>query len=318
MYENFTGISCHELFHAWNVLKIRPEELMPYDFSKENYFRTGYVMEGVTTYYGDLLLARAGVYTIDQYFKELSALFQKHFESFGNYTFSLADSSFDLWVDGYVPGIPNRKVSIYVKGAVVALILDLEIRRLTKNKNSMDDLMRLLWEDFGKKGTGYSENEYREAAEKIAGQSLEDYFSECIYGTTSLEETLNNALQFIGCELEASPSSSVTENYFGFRFCVKDERSIVEMIEPNSPADKVLSKDDEIISVNGINISNNLEHFLKEKHTATLTIRRWGKVVERVIARDGRSYMKKYKIRKRGDVTEGEKINFKSWIGKDF
>ena len=128
LYEAFVGVSCHELFHTWNALKIRPKELLPYNFTRENYFRTGYVIEGVTTYYGDLLLARSSVFSQEQYFKEVNNLFKKYFDNFGRFNLSLADSSFDLWVDGYVAGIPNRKVSIYGKGAIAAMILDLEIR----------------------------------------------------------------------------------------------------------------------------------------------------------------------------------------------
>lgn len=111
-YSNLVGISSHELFHAWNVCKIRPKELMPYNFQRETYFDTGYVAEGYTTYYGDLILARAGVYTVEEYFAELNILFKRHFENFGRQNKSLAESSIDLWLDGYVAGIPNRKVSI--------------------------------------------------------------------------------------------------------------------------------------------------------------------------------------------------------------
>lgn len=318
MYEHFVGVSCHELFHAWNALKIRPNEMLPYDFSKENYFRTGYVIEGITTYYGDFLLARSGVYSTEQYFKELSTLFQRHFESFGNHNLSVAESSFDLWVDGYVPGIPNRKVSIYVKGAVAALILDLQIRKVTDNKKSMDDLMQLLWKEFGKKEIGYTEEDYQKAAEKIAGISLENYFNECIYGTTSLEERLDKALATIGCKLETSASSSVAESQFGFRFCMKENKSVIDLIEPGSPADKVLSKDDEIISVNGINITNNLEHFLKDKKKVTIVIRRWGKVVERTLEIDSKTYLKKYKIIKDEKAGEKERKTFEKWIKHPF
>jgi predicted metalloprotease with PDZ domain len=119
------GVSSHELFHAWNIIRIRPKEMLPYDFTKENYFRTCFVAEGCTTYYGDLFLKRAGVFSDETYIKELQVYMKRHFENCAHATQSLADSSFDLWLDGYEKGIPNRKVSVYHKGALVALVLDL-------------------------------------------------------------------------------------------------------------------------------------------------------------------------------------------------
>lgn len=145
VYKQLLGVSCHELFHTWNIKQIQPAEMLPYDYTRENYFRTGYVAEGVTTYYGDYLLARSGIFSADQYFIELNEVCRKHFDDFGQYHLSLADASFDLWLDGYKPGIPDRKVSIYHKGCLAALILDLEIRRATANQKSLDDVLRRLW-----------------------------------------------------------------------------------------------------------------------------------------------------------------------------
>ena len=109
LYENLLGVSSHELFHVWNVKTIRPIEMFPYDYSKENYSKLGYVCEGLTTYYGDYLLFRSGVFSEEQYFKTLNERLQKHFDNFGRNNLSVADSSFDTWLDGYSPGIPNRK-----------------------------------------------------------------------------------------------------------------------------------------------------------------------------------------------------------------
>ena len=115
LYKDFVGVSLHELFHTWNIKKIRPQEMMPYDYTQENYFRTGYVAEGLTTYYGDYLLARAGVYTADEYFEELNGVLSKHFNDYGHQHYSVADSSFDLWLDGYKPGVPDRKFPFTTK-----------------------------------------------------------------------------------------------------------------------------------------------------------------------------------------------------------
>ncbi|MBK6987685.1 MAG: M61 family metallopeptidase [Bacteroidetes bacterium] len=109
LYTDFIGVASHELFHAWNIKTIRPIEMMPYDYTKENYSQLGYVYEGVTTYYGDQILARADVYSIDQFFVELNIRLQKHFDNPGRFNMSVADSSFDTWLDGYVPECLEEK-----------------------------------------------------------------------------------------------------------------------------------------------------------------------------------------------------------------
>jgi len=102
-YDEILGVSCHELFHTWNVKTIRPVEMEPYDYTKENYARTGYVYEGFTTYYGDKLLLSSGVFNLQQYFGTLQERLVKHVHNIGRYNLSVAHSSWETWLDGYVP-----------------------------------------------------------------------------------------------------------------------------------------------------------------------------------------------------------------------
>ena len=127
VYPDLLGVSSHELYHTWNVKAIRPIELFPYDFTKENYSELGYLCEGVTTYMGDLFLFKSNVFSEEEYFNELNQQLQKHFDNPGRFNYSVAASSFDTWLDGYVPGVPNRKVSIYTEGCLIALVCDLMI-----------------------------------------------------------------------------------------------------------------------------------------------------------------------------------------------
>ncbi|GAB3694020.1 hypothetical protein GCM10027592_14510 [Spirosoma flavus] len=201
LYNDLLGVSSHELFHAWNIIRIRPTELLPYDFTKENYFPTCFVAEGVTTYYGDLMLRRSEVFTDEAYLKELQVLFKRHFENNGRAFQSLVESSWDLWLDGYDKGVPDRKVSVYHKGAIAALILDLHIRRLTNHARSLDDVMLQMWQRFGKPFVGYTLDDYRAITEDVAGESLDWYYDLCIFGNQPLETKLNEYLAWVGLQI---------------------------------------------------------------------------------------------------------------------
>jgi len=318
MYTQFLGISSHELFHAWNIIKIRPAEMMPYDLTKENYFTTGFVAEGVTTYYGDLMLVRSGVIDISQYFTEINSLFKKHFENWGRFNLSLTESSFDMWVDGYVQGTPNRKVSIYGKGAVVALILDLEIRIATNHKKSLDDVMKMMYQEFGKKNRGYTIHDYQFIVEKVADTSFKEYFEDCIEGITHIEKKISQDLHAFGCDLEVLPSPMATERVFGFSTNQKDGKTIIENIEPGSIADQTLTREDEIIAVDSFKVSGNIQELLSNRKKATLTFFRKNKLMTTEIEAEKKTYFKQYRITKRKDASEVEKNNFKKWVKVSF
>jgi predicted metalloprotease with PDZ domain len=205
LYIDLLGLASHELFHTWNICKLRPKELLPYDFTKENYFETCFIAEGITTYYGDLMLYRSGVFDKNQYFKELEAYYKRHFDNADAASQSLTESSWDLWLDGYSQSIPDRKVSVYHKGAIAAQILDLHIQKKFDKTRSLDNVMQLMWQRFGKSknGTpllGYTMQDYKAICEEITEENLDWYFEKCILGRDSLFDLLNNYLQFIDLE----------------------------------------------------------------------------------------------------------------------
>ena len=316
-YEDLLGVSSHELFHAWNVKAIRPVEMFPYDYSRENYSRLGYVAEGVTTYYGDLMLLRSGVFTEEQYLKTFNELLEKHFSNFGRMNLSVADSSFDTWLDGYKQGVPGRKSSIYTEGALCAFVLDMLIRRKTGNKKSLDDLMRLLYEEFGKKQKGYSENDYKTAAEKIAGVPLDDFFENYLNGTSSYVPELTSSLDYLGYELQSLKKPLYTENALGLKTQAAGEKTIVSALFPNSPADRAgLSLQDEILAVNGMRVENNLNdwcvHFSKEKKF-TLTVSTGKRLREIVLTPDNNLYYLNYAVVRQGKLTPSQKNNWDAW-----
>lgn len=200
-YNDLLGLASHELFHAWNIAKIRPKELLPYDYGKENYFETCFVAEGFTTYYGDKILFESCVISHEEYLHELETTFRRHFEEADYASQSLLESSFDLWVDGYEKGTPNKKVSVYSKGAIVALILDLKIKLKFKGKKSLDNVMKILWTRFGDMKRGYSYNDIQKISEKVYGEPLKEYFEIAIEGNGSIFDYTNWHLQHLGLQL---------------------------------------------------------------------------------------------------------------------
>lgn len=214
LYIDLLGLASHELFHTWNICKLRPVELLPYNYTKENYFPTCFVAEGVTTYYGDLMLYRSGVFDQIQYLKELEAYYKRHFDHADRASQSLVESSWDLWLDGYSQSIPDRKVSVYHKGAIAAQILDLHIQKISLKTRSIDDVMKLMWQRFGKSenGTplkGYTMQDYQDICEEVAEESLDWYFEKCILGTESLFDLLNDYLKDIDLHITRNEENLV-------------------------------------------------------------------------------------------------------------
>lgn len=317
LYDDLTGVASHELFHVWNIKAIRPLDMLPYDYAAENYSRLGFVYEGVTTYYGDLFLVRSGVYSLEQYFKELDLRLQKHFSSYARFNMPVADASFDTWLDGYVPGIPHRKTSIYDEGSLVALMTDLLIRRNTKNKASLDDVMRTLYHDFGQRNIGYSENDYMRIVEQVAEMPMTDFFVDYVYGTENYEPLLRELLDIVGAELVRTPSSTSNEQRFGFKAIAEKSSTRVSAVLPGSVADKAgIGKDDEVIAVNELKVEENLhELFSQDQQEFKVTLLTPMKRIKEVVLRDTvESYYHDYSIRLQPSLTQEQEANLHAWL----
>ena len=320
LYKELLGVSCHELFHTWNIKSIRPAEMQPYDYSRENYFRTCFIAEGITTYYGEYLLARSHVRTPAQYFEELNAVLRKHYDDAGGENGSLAEASMDLWLDGYKSGVPDRKVSVYHKGALATLILDLTLRQLAGHTRNLDDVMRRLYEEFGKTSIGYTEADYVRIVNEIAGRDMHAYFDKFIYGTAPLQEPLDRVLHTVGCQLLAAENTSASEGIFGFRTVVKNERTEVTGIWPNSPAAVALTVDDEIIAVNGRRVDMNLQSLLSSGAAQyDVSVFRQNRLLTVMLAAmPGSSFGQHYVIEKMKTVDAAQQRGFQQWLDWEF
>ncbi len=309
-YLEMLGIASHELYHTWNIKSIRPAEMMPYDFQRENYSRMGYVAEGVTTYFGDLYLLRAGLITLETYLSMLAEQIDRHVSNAGRFNLSVADSSFDTWVDGYVQGIPHRKVSIYNEGCLTALMTDLAIRKASNDERSLDDVMRLMYIRFGQKAKGYTANDYRNIVNEVAGIPLDYLFEQFIYGREDYLKALAPALQHLGLQLLvqmgtrfSSMSGALGESTGqGYR---------IDIVVVDSPADRAgLSVGDLLIAANGIALDQHwIEHFTPTNTPLHLHVLRNRKLLEINVDLNG-SVVRRHQI-----VVENiENQSLKSWI----
>lgn len=275
VYEDLLGVSSHELFHTWNVKYIRPAEMLPYDFTKENYARTGYVYEGFTTYYGDLLLLTSGVFTTGQYFETLEERIQKHFHNYGRFNLSVAHSSWETWLDGYVPGAPYRKTSIYDEGNLVAFMLDVLIMKHSANAKGLRDVCRILYNDFAKKGKGYREQDIKNLCIQAAGTDLNEFFNRFVYGTDDFEPVLRECFDYLGIELQVNNAAALSESVFGFKTVDFGLNRKVSLVAPHSPAWKAgLGIGDDILAVNGYTLKNDFNDWMNyfEADEINLTI----------------------------------------------
>ncbi len=186
-YRRFLGLCSHEYFHTWNVKRIRPAAFTGCSLEREAYTRDLWVFEGITSYYDDLGLLRAGLVSAADYLDLLARTATRVQRGRGRLRQSLAESSFDAWTRFYLQGpeAPDTIVSYYAKGALVALGLDLLLRQDGKGR-SLDGLMRLLWERHGRTGAALPEGGFEALAAEYAGRSLAAYFDRAVRGTGDL------------------------------------------------------------------------------------------------------------------------------------
>jgi predicted metalloprotease with PDZ domain len=299
LYKELLGVSSHELYHTWNVKSIRPIEMFPYDFTKENYSRLGYICEGVTTYMGDLFLLKSNVFSLDQYLLEFNAQLQKHFDNHARFNYSVGESSFDTWLDGYVPGAPGRKVSIYTEGCLLAFVMDVMILRETKNKFSLDDVMSRLYFDYALKGKGVSEDDYLAELKNISGLDFGPFFKEFVHGTNPYEAIITESLDYLGLELFHRPSKSYSAGRLGFKTIPTNGNFVVSALYPSGPADLGgLMQGDEIMAVNGYLCAGELDKWLNyfDNDAKRLTILRAGRVIEMTLPEVNRNFYSEYSV----------------------
>ncbi len=249
-YLGFLSLVAHEYFHLWNVKRLRPIELGPFDYDNENYTSLLWVMEGFTTYYDELLLRRAGFYSKDQYLKTLFGTINSVENQPGNKIQPVAHASFDAWIKLYHTNENsyNTTISYYSKGQLIGAVIDAMIIASSDGKKSLDDFMALLYDKyFIKAKRGFKEEEFKKDLETFIGKNLDAFFEECIWGTKELDYV--GAFAAIGVQVIKQES---LEPFFGTSLSESNGKLSVKRVQSGSAAEKAgISANDEIIAING-------------------------------------------------------------------
>lgn len=258
-YKRFLSLVAHEYFHLWNVKRIRPFELGPFDYSNENYTTLLWVMEGFTSYYDELLLYRAGFYSEEEITGKLSSSINNIENQPGNKVQPVAHASFDAWIKAYRPNENsyNTTISYYTKGSVVANILDIIIIKNTQGKKSLDDVMKTLYSKFYKeKNRGFTAKEMKQTLEEISGQNLDEFYTKYINGTETFDYV--NTFSHIGYQIEPLVIQDMS---LGVSLSGNNIRTVYR----NSAAyDGGLNVNDEILAINNYRFDNNFDEITED------------------------------------------------------
>lgn len=217
-------------------------------------------------------------------------------------------------------GVPHRKVSIYNEGALHAMICDIKIREGSKNKYSLDDVMRALYEDYAQKGLGYHSETYLNLIEKFAGRSFARYFADYIYGTKPIDKEITKALKYAGLETDVQPARLYRERALGLRADWGNAKYVVNEIHPGSPAEKAgLMYGDELLYFNNFRLEQNLDDWLQYfGGSGEIGVKRGAKLLFIPVEADGNTWFRQYTVRKTYRAPKAQRNNYQLWTGQKF
>ncbi len=259
-YKGYLGLVAHEYFHCWNVKRLRPAPLGPFDYDNENYTQLLWIAEGFTAYYDDLLTYRAGFLTEEEYTKAFAGSVSYVLHVPGNNVQSLAESSFDAWIKYYRPNenSQNATISYYTKGSVVAWMLDLEIIKNTKGKKCLDDLMRLMYNKYFKElDRAFTFEDFLQEVNTLVGKDMSPFFEKYVFAasaTPDIEELKQGGINLI-VTLDSSLSFGSGIKTSGTQGYTK-----VTSVNRNSAAWQAgINSDDFITQINKVTVKNNFD-----------------------------------------------------------
>ncbi|VAX06798.1 Putative protease [hydrothermal vent metagenome] len=281
-YRQFLGLCSHEYFHLWNVKRIRPQVFKDADLSHEVHSNLLWAFEGITSYYDDLALVRSGVISSNSYLELLAQTITRVQRNSGRLKQSVTESSFDAWTKFYQQdeNAPNAIVSYYTKGALIAMTLDITIRRHTEGVKSLDDLMQGLWSKYGQYDIGVPEDGIEQLAADTTGLDLVEFFDHALRGTEDL--FLKELFHSIGVGYRLRPARSAKDQGGIKKYTTKNDEPAhsvlgatvsnkggaakLKTVLDNGAAQKAgLSTGDVIVAIDGIRATaQNLEQLIAQ------------------------------------------------------
>ncbi|WP_439883177.1 M61 family metallopeptidase [Pontibacter sp. MBLB2868] len=280
-YNGFLSLVAHEYFHLWNVKRLRPLPLGPFDYNTENYTDLLWVSEGITSFYDDLIVRRAGFTTPDRYLDVVAGSINSVENTPGNKVQAVAESSFDAWIKYYRrnENSNNAEVSYYTKGGVLGQLLNMEIMEATKGEKSLDDVMRYMYNRYYKElKRGFTEKEFKAGIEKVSGRNMDAFFQNYVNGTETPD--YNNYFDAAGLKLINTNQGS-TKSKWGASTAMADGKLTVRSLDRGSSAyEGGINVNDEIIAVDGYRVGDDISRFVNDRTP--------GEKVEVLVARDGK------------------------------
>jgi predicted metalloprotease with PDZ domain len=248
-YQNWLGLVSHEFFHAWNVKRLRPVELGPFDYDREVYTPSLWIAEGVTDYYGDVMIRRAGLSDDSELVASVGQLIRTLQTTPGRLVQPVEDASFDAWIRHYRPdeNSPNVAISYYTKGAVLGFLLDAKIRKATGGAKSLDDVMRLALQRYGG-AKGYTPREFQATVHEIAGTDFGAWWHDVL--DTSKELDYSEALDWYGLRFRPAGDDRLARATLGLTTRIDGGRLLVSQVRRGTPGyDAGFNVDDEIVAL---------------------------------------------------------------------
>jgi predicted metalloprotease with PDZ domain len=253
-YINFLSLAAHEYFHLWNVKRLRPQELIKYDYTKENYTDMLWLFEGFTSYFDEWCLLKAGIIDNAAYLKRIEGTFGYTINTIGNQVQNLADASHDAWIKYYRrnENSNNTETSYYTKGAFAGMIFNFEIIKNTAGKKNLGSLMKVLYEKYYQsQNLGLSFDAFVKELNAICKTDLRDLATELIYGTAIPDLS---TYQSIGIDIQVKDQN---KPYLGITTKNTGGKEIVSYVASNGPAMSAgISVDDELIAINQMRVEN--------------------------------------------------------------
>lgn len=321
-YRDFLTLFSHEFFHAWNVKRMRPRALGPFDYRAENYTRSLWIAEGLTSYYEEMIVRRAGILPVPEFMEHLS-LVASQVKVLPAYRIqSPEESSFDAWIRYYRQdeNSPNATPSYYRQGTVLGLLLDLQIRDATASVRTLDDAMRKVYQGtYVALGRGYTDDEFERACDEVSEGLTSEIFSRYVHSKAEID--FDSYLGLAGLSLSPKAGPSPDEGFIGIRTRTSPNVSVLTRLT-GSPAEACdLSPGDEVIATDGIRTDGQkLPFYVANKKPGTeveLLVSRLG-TLKTVRARLGTKPVLEYRIQKKPAATEREKALFRAWALADW